>query len=373
MSGISRHAALLPPVTVPWVELGEGATPTVPLPRLGAAIGLPRLRAKCEQVNPTGSYKDRIAALSLTLARERGQRGWIATSSGNAGSSLGAYGARAGLPGLLFATPTITREKLVPIQAVGTTVVRVRDIGTGGSAASAEHVFATVRRLAHEHDLFLGVTANALNPDGMRGADTIGYELAEADPPEAVYVPTGGGGLSVCVARGLAAAGAATRVVVAQPEGCAPIAQVLEGELASPRVERCTTAISGLQLPFPPDGDAAVAGARASDGWGTAVGDGEILDAQRLLARLEGLFVEPAAATGVACAAADAARGRLARDADVVVLLTGAGAKDLMSAAAWAGGVGDCGPEEVAEVAARWLESGAAASGGAADGEAPAR
>ncbi|MDW5598674.1 pyridoxal-phosphate dependent enzyme [Conexibacter stalactiti] len=373
MSGLSRYADRLPPIAGDWVGLGEGATPTVALPRLGVAIGLPRLRAKCEQVNPTGSYKDRIAALSLTLARERGQRGWIATSSGNAGTSLGAYGARAGLPGLLLATPTITREKLVPIQAVGTTVVRVADIGTGGSAAAAEAVFATVRRLAAQHDLFLGVTANALNPDGMRGADTIGYELAEEDAPQVVYVPTGGGGLSVCIARGLAQADAPTRVVVAQPEGCAPIARALAGELEQPRVERCTTAISGLQLPSPPDGDAAVAGVRASGGWGTAVGDEAILDAQRLLARLEGLFVEPAAATGVAAAAADAAAGRLARDADVVVVLTGSGAKDLASAAGWAGAVADCEPGEVGEVAARWLADELDVPAPPATGEAPAR
>ncbi|MDO8187085.1 pyridoxal-phosphate dependent enzyme [Conexibacter sp. JD483] len=363
MTGIARHAALLPPVAGEWVTLGEGATPTVALPRLGAAIGLPRLRAKCEHVNPTGSYKDRIAALSLTLACERGQRGWIATSSGNAGTSLGAYGARAGLPGLLFATPTITREKLVPIEAVGTTVVRVADIGTGGSAAAAERVFATVRALAAEHDLFLGVTANALNPDGMRGADTIGHELAEADPPDVVYVPTGGGGLSVCVARGLADAGAAgTRVVVAQPDGCAPIALALDGRLDQPRVERCTTAISGLQLPAPPDGGASVARVRASGGWGSAVADAAILEAQRQLARLEGVFVEPAAATGVAAAAADRAAGRLAADADVVVILTGSGAKDLASAAVWAGGAGDCQPEEVERVAAGWLAGLAGAS-----------
>lgn len=341
----------------PSVDLGEGDTPLVALPRLGQRIGLPRLRAKLETVNPTGSYKDRIAASSMALALQRGHRGWIATSSGNAGAALASYGARAGLPGLLLVMPSIPREKLLPAQAVGTRVVRVDGVGTGGGADEMARMFAAVSAAAERYDLFLAVTANALNPRGMLGADAIGTELAR-DPvvPDVVYVPTGGGGLSVCVARGLAATGASTAVVVAQPSGCAPIVGVLRGELDEPRIETCDSAITGLQLPLPPDGDQAIAAVRASGGWGTACPDDAILAAQRDLATLEGVFVEPAAAAGVAAAAHDRASGRIDADAEAVVVLTGAGFKDLATVERWIEPPAACRPVDLPDHIDGWAD-----------------
>lgn len=343
--------------TTPTVSLGEGDTPLVPLPRLGARIGLPRLRAKLETINPTGSYKDRIAASSIALALQRGHRGWIATSSGNAGAALASYGARAGLPGLLLVMPSIPREKLLPAQAVGTRVVRVDGVGTGGGPDEMARMFAAVSAAAEQHDLFLAVTANALNPQGMLGADAIGAELArEPVVPDVVYVPTGGGGLSVCVARGLAAEGAKTAVVVAQPSGCAPIVGVLDGALDEPRIDRCDSAITGLQLPLPPDGDASVAAVRASGGWGTARPDDAILAAQRDLATLEGVFVEPAAAAGIAAAAHDRATGRIDADAEAVAVLTGAGFKDLATVERWIEPPEACRPVELPERIDDWAD-----------------
>lgn len=337
------------------VSMGEGDTPLVALPRLGVRIGLPRLRAKLETINPTGSYKDRIAASSMALALERGNRGWIATSSGNAGAALASYGARAGLPGLLLVMPSIPREKLLPAQAVGTRVVRVDGVGTGGGADAMARMFAAVAAAAEQHDLFLAVTANALNPQGMLGADAIGAELArDSVVPDVVYVPTGGGGLSVCVARGLAAEGASTAVVVAQPSGCAPIVGVLDGRLDEPRIATCESEITGLQLPLPPDGDQAIAAVRASGGWGTARPDDAILAAQRDLAALEGVFVEPAAAAGIAAAAHDRASGRIDADAEAVVVLTGAGFKDLATVERWIDPPEACDPAGLPECIDRW-------------------
>lgn len=344
-------------VAVPRLRLGEGDTPVIALPRLGESIGVPRLRAKLETINPTGSYKDRIASTSMALAVSRGARGWIATSSGNAGAALAAYGARAGLPGLLLVTPTIPREKLLPAQAVGARVIRVDGVGTGGDANAAARMFEVAAEAAAAHNLFLAVTANAFNPDGMVGADEIGVELArEYVVPDVVYVPTGGGGLSVCVARGLVTGGAsATAVVVAQPSGCAPIVAVLDGTLSEPRIETCGSAISGLQLPLPPDGDLAIAAVRASGGWGTATSDAEILDAQRRLAVLEGVFVEPAAAAGIAAAAEDRRRGRIDADAEAVVVLTGAGFKDLATVERGQAPPEDAYPADLPEYIDRWV------------------
>lgn len=356
-NGIARFADRLPDTgTESFVTLGEGSTPLVRLDNIGRRIGLQELYGKLEGFNPTGSYKDRIAAMSITLALAYGKRGWIATSSGNASTSLGAYGARAGLPGILFVVPTIPREKLIPTQAFGPTVVVIEGVGTGGNPQDASALFGAVEAAAEEHDLFLGVTAHAYNPEGMRGADTIAYELLEdGEAPDYCYVPTGGGGLSAAIGRGLIHGGAKTALVVAQPSGCAPIARALRGEIAEPLVEECTTEVSGLQLPLPPDGELAVETARKTGGWGTRVPDEEIFDAQLDLAEKEGIFVEPACATALAAASADRSEGLLSEDDKVVLVLTATGLKDLASAERRLHAPPQHGAMEAPDVIADWV------------------
>lgn len=331
LRGLARFADRLD-LPRPLVTLGEGDTPLVPMERLGADIGLPRLMAKLEFVSPSGSYKDRIAAVSMTHARAAGQRGWVATSSGNAGMALATYGARAGIGGTLFTVASIPREKLLPLLAMGVVVHRVAGVGNGGNKHVETLMFAGVKAAAVRHNLFLGITAHAFNPEGMRGVDTLAYELYEAAPDmRAVYVPTGGGGLATAVARGLRDCGSDTAVVICQPKGCAPIVRYLDGEIASPLIDSCDTTVSGLQLPAPPDGDISAQAVRASSGWGAAPDDDEIAAARRALATREGIFVEPAAATALAAAIIDRRRGLIGANDRIVLVLTGAGTKDLQS------------------------------------------
>jgi len=327
--GIFRYAPSLPPCAFP-ITLGEGSTPLVPLDRLAERLGVRALYGKLESCNPTGSFKDRVAAMSMSLALGRGSRGWIATSSGNGGVALATYGRRAGLPGLLCVVPSIPREKLLPILGLGISVVLVEGIGTSARGTSERGLFQAVSKAAEQWDLFLGVTAHRFNHDGMRGADTIAYELVDAGVDhDIVYVPTGGGGLVSSICRGLSERGTPTRVIAAQPSGCAPIARFLAGEIEHPRIEVCTSIVSGLQLPDPPDGDLAATHVRATGGWGTWASDADIFAARRLLAELEGVFVEPAAATTLAGTIADLKDGRIGANSSVTLVLTGTGSKDL--------------------------------------------
>ncbi|WP_183176441.1 pyridoxal-phosphate dependent enzyme [Amycolatopsis bartoniae] len=332
--GLERFANRLPSVSE-FVTLGEGNTPVVPLPRLARGIGLGDLSAKLETANPTGSYKDRAAAMSISLALSRGCPGWIATSSGNAGAAFAAYAARAGLPGMLCVVAGAPPEKLAALLPYGTSVMAVEGIGTRGSRKALDRLLRQVSEFANERGLFLGVTANALNPDGMRGVDTIGYELAEQLPDAThVYLPVGGGGLLVSVARGLSEYAMEPVIVASQPAGCAPVARYLSGEIAVPRVDRCSTVVSGLQLPSPPDGCEAAKAVEESGGWGTTVTDEEVVAAQELLVVTEGLFVEPASATVVAALIRDVRNRRVNERDHPVLLLTGAGWKDLSRFAA---------------------------------------
>lgn len=233
------------------LSLGEGATPVLPLDALARQLGLAEVWAKAEWINPTGSYKDRIALETVRHALHRGDRGWVGTSSGNGGASLSAYGARAGLPGYLCVAADAPSEKLLSIVPYGATLLPMTSLGLGEMDA--------IGRLAAEHGLKLAVTAYRYNPEGMAGAEAIGAELREQGSFTHVYVPAGGGGLLVAVACGLARRdGTGPHVVCAQPSGCAPIARFLGGEIDEPVVERCTTTVSGLQLPAPPDGYLAV-------------------------------------------------------------------------------------------------------------------
>lgn len=333
-TGLSRFAADLPAVER-FVSLGEGDTPVVELPRLAEHIGLRRLSAKLESQNPTGSYKDRVAAMSLSLALQRGLPGWIATSSGNAGLAMAAYGTRAGVPGFLCLVASAPAEKRLALLPYAVDVVSVEGIGRESTGRLETALLDQVRRAAEQRNLFLGVTAHTFNPSGMRGVDTIGYELAEQLPDVThVYVPTGGGGLLTAIARGLHYRGMAAKVVACQPRGCAPVVAYLDGAAPSPEIPRCGSDISALQLPRPPDGALAAEAVHTSDGWGTAATDAAILDAQRLLASTEGIFVEPASATTLAAMLEDVARRRLHATDHPVLVLTGAGWKDLARFAA---------------------------------------
>jgi threonine synthase len=308
------------------LSLGEGNTPVLSLRRLAAELGLPEVAAKAEWINPTGSYKDRIARATMQDAFTRGYRGWLGTSSGNGGASMAAYGSRAGLPGVLCVAADAPEEKLLSIVPYDVTLLPMISLGPSE--------MDELRAVARDHHYKLSITAYHYNPEGMAGAEAIGQEIVRQGDFTHVYVPAGGGGLLVAVARGmLASASTSPQLVCVQPEGCDPIVRCLDEVIPHPHIGSCTTTISGLQLPSPPDGEAAVSAVRSTMGWGRAVSDDAAWQAQDLLARTEGVFVEPASATTVAAIIADTRSGRLGPNDRPLAVLTGSGLKDLRRAA----------------------------------------
>ncbi|MFZ9533490.1 MAG: pyridoxal-phosphate dependent enzyme [Ilumatobacteraceae bacterium] len=305
---------------MPMVSLGEGNTPILSLTYVAQSLGLDEIYGKAEWMNPTGSYKDRIAAATINDAIRRSRRGWIGTSSGNGGASMSAYGAKAGLPGYLCIAADAPDEKIRSIIPYGATLLPMSQLGITEMDA--------ISQLADEFELKLSVTAYRYNPEGMSGAESIGAELRDQGQFSHVYVPTGGGGLLVAIARGMGRT-STTRIICAQPQGCDPIVRFLNHEIEAPKIETCTSKVSGLQLPTPPDGDLAAAVVAESKGWGCSVSDEEAWSMQDLLATREGIFVEPASALAVAALANDVRCGRLPATARPVVILTGSGLKDL--------------------------------------------
>jgi threonine synthase len=180
------------------------------------------------------------------------------------------------------------------------------------------------------------VTARRFSPHAMEGVKTIAYEICEqlGGAPDAVYVPVGGGGLLSATWKGFVEWRDAgyidhvPRMIAVQASGCDAVTRAWQANRAVEPIQGCASAISGIQLTAPPDGDMVLRALRESGGWALSIPDEQTYQAQADLAGREGIFVEPAAAITLAGLRADLAAGRLNSGARVVCLLTGVGFKD---------------------------------------------
>ncbi len=319
------------------VTMGEGNTPLVRSTTIGRVLGLENLWFKYEGGNPTGSYKDRFAAAAVAHLRAMGKSACLGTSSGNTGAALAAYCARGGLSCHLAIVEGAPESKLRQMRAYGAHLHRIQDFGK--SPAVNEAVMTGLRELAQELDAGFEVSAFVHSPLGMAGVKTLGYEIADAlaGDPFVVFSPTGGGGLTLAVARAVAESGGTGRVNCVQPAGNDTIATALwTGSNRAVAVESTTT-ISGLQVGSVLDGHDVIAACRQQGGTGYTVADDVVLDWQARLAREEGIFCEPACAVSMAGVAAALEAGELDPSENIVCLITGVGFKDEQSLAKMAG------------------------------------
>ncbi|MBM4003741.1 MAG: pyridoxal-phosphate dependent enzyme [Planctomycetes bacterium] len=317
------------------ISLGEGHTPLVRSRWIGPRHGLNDLWFKLESANPSGSYKDRFAAAAISRMAADGRSHCLATSSGNTGAALAAYCAAAGMDCTIAIVETAPAEKLRQMMLHGARLIVVR--GFGVDAATTDRVFRLLCAWAERPPFALQISAFRYSPSGMSGVMTLGFELADAVPRH-VFVPAGGGGLALAVARGFeilrrhADYRVPTSVHVVQPIGNDTISTPLTTGQPQARSVTCSTQISGLQVANVIDGDATISACRASGGIGVAVSDEQAWQVQADLARHEGIFCEPAAAVSVAGAIDAARQGLVTNDQRAVCILTGTGFKDLAAA-----------------------------------------
>ena len=343
-----RWANWLPDVPAEHrISLGEGATPLVRSRRIGLSAGLANLFFKLELTNPSGSYKDRFAAVGVSRLLADGKRRCVATSSGNAGAALAAYCAAADIECIVAAIETTLPHKAAQMLAHGAKVFRVR--GFGIDPVISQQVLDTLGRIGSRGQTQLLISAYAISPIAMAGVQTISYELAEQAQDlglalRHIFSPAGGGGFTLAIARGFeVAAGAgqlsqAPRVHCVQPAGNDTIASPLSQGQATAQAVQCTTQISGLQVPVVIDGNEVIAACRATGGTGYLVDDESVWAAQQRMAREEGIFCEPAAAVALAGALAAASQGQLAPDDPIVCMVTGSGFKDQAAVGRMTGG-----------------------------------
>jgi threonine synthase len=324
-----RYHELLP-VSGPEhvVTLGEGMTPLLAVPRLGAALGVERLLVKDEGLLPTGSFKARGAAVGVSRAVELGAREMSMPTNGNAGAAWAAYAARAGVRlhvAMPVDAPSITRTE-VAVTGADLTLVDGH-IGQAGAWLAGQ--------LRHRRGEVFD-TSTLKEPYRIEGKKTMGLEIAEQlgwRMPDFVVYPTGGGVGLIGIHKALTEArelgwvsGPLPRLVAVQSAGCAPIVAAFEaGATESQPWPSPRTVAFGITVPKALGDFLVLEALRDTGGTAIAVTDADLLADLALVGRTEGLFLSPEGAATVTAVRLLRERGWLSADDEVVVLNTGSG------------------------------------------------
>jgi threonine synthase len=328
--GIWRYRRLLP-ILDPEHELSldEGNTPVVPLPQLANELGADEVWLKDESRNPTWSFKDRNAAVTIAKALDFGARAIVASSSGNHGVAVAAYAARASLPCLVLSYPGLPESVRAAIQAFGAEL----------AITTREGRWTILAEGVRDRGWFPATNFTSIPTNGAYGHEgykSIAYELHEqlgGTIPDVVAVPTSYGEALFGIWKGfneLKRLGYSSRtpmMLACEPDGGPLAAAVTNGDgraIASvPARHTVARGIGGTTNSF-----IAVAALNASDGVVGQATDDEILRAQADLAA-QGVLVEPASAAALAGLRSAVRRGELPPVRCVVLLSTSAGLKNL--------------------------------------------
>jgi threonine synthase len=323
------------------ISLGEGNTPLIRLNNIPSTLGKDvDIYVKFEGLNPTGSFKDRGMTMAVTRAVEEGSRAIICASTGNTSAAAAAYAARAGITAfVLIPDGKIALGKLAQAMMHGAVVVQIRgnfDAGMQIVKDVAENAPVTI--------------VNSINPYRLQGQKTAAFEIVEelGRAPDYHCLPVGnagnitahwigyceyssGSGEHVtdacafckghCRYAGGAIVGNRPKMVGYQASGSAPF---MRGHM----VDDPETVATAIRIGHPQSWDQAWTVQKEAGGWFDECSDEEILAAQMLLARREGVFCEPASATSLAGAMRDVRNGKIPEGSSIVCTLTGHGLKD---------------------------------------------
>jgi len=335
-NGVWRYFELLPlEKSSNIVTLGEGGTPLLKCERLGRQLGLQELFVKDETRNPTASFKDRAMTVGVSKAVEFNAETVVTASTGNAAASLSALSARAGLKCYAFVHENAPLGKLAQLACTGAQVIRVRNVET-----AEDPVVKMLKLAVDRYGWYPCPSFGPFNPYQFEGAKTIAYEIVEQlewSSPDWAVIPIGGGGLlganwkGFVEAETLGVLNGKPKIAGIQPDGCAPVVRAFKEGVDPLRIEPWAnpkTVAGGLKDPIPWDGDAALKSMRDSGGVAEVVTDEEILEAQELLAKTEGIFAEPSGVASIAGLMRLAKAGVIDPDERVIVEVTGSGLKD---------------------------------------------
>lgn len=309
------------PIGENWqpVTLREGGTPLLPAARLSELTGC-TVHLKVEGLNPTGSFKDRGMTMAVTDALARGQRAVLCASTGNTSASAAAYAAKAGITcAVLIPQGKIAMGKLAQAVIHGARIIQVD--------GNFDDCLELARKTTADYSTIALV--NSVNPVRIEGQKTAAFEIVDAlgTAPDIHALPVGNAGNITAYWRGYneyhrdGLSDRLPKMLGAQAAGAAPL--VNGAPVANPE-----TIATAIRIGSPASWSGAVAAQQESGGKFLAVTDEEILNAYRLVASSEGVFVEPASAASIAGLLKSVADGWVAKGSTVVCTVTGNGLKD---------------------------------------------
>jgi threonine synthase len=327
--GVWRYGELLPiEAGANIISLGEGGTGLHECRHLASILGLERLHVKNEGENPTGSFKDRGMTVGVTKALQLSASSVMCASTGNTSASLAAYSARAGLRCyVMIPAGKISAGKLAQAIVHGAQIIEV----DGNFDDAMRLVVDAARRNGSPYLL------NSVNPFRVEGQKTVVFEVSDQlrRLPQVIVLPVGNAGNITAVWKGLlelrtlGLANRLPRLIGIQAERASPIAHAFK--LGLDHIEPAAkpeTVATAIRIGSPVNWKRALAAAKDSGGLIETVSDGEILQAQKMLASKEGIFVEPASASTIAGVGKLLGAGFIDPDEEVVCITTGNGLKD---------------------------------------------
>ena len=312
------------------VSLGEGFTPLLEAKTLAREVGLKRVWIKDEAQNPTGSFKDRGLCLAITMAKELGVKKVAIPSAGNAGGSLSAYAARAGIEAHVFMPRDTPIANQIEAQQYGAKLTLV-----DGLINDCGRLIAEKKSAEGWFDL-----STLKEPYRVEGKKTMGYEIAEQlnwNLPDVIIYPTGGGTGLIGMWKAFQEmeelgwiGSKRPRMVSVQASGCAPIVRAFDaGQESAEPWENAQTIASGLRVPTAVADFLMLRALRESSGIALSVSDDAMLAEIPRVGRAEGIFFCPEAAACVAALRRLAENRWIKPGEEVVIFNTASGLKYL--------------------------------------------
>ena len=319
-----RYRPVLPQVQH-VTSLGEGGTPLHKAERLAKSMGLRELYLKDETRNPTNSYRDRAAALLTSNAIDLQHDTLICATNGNLGASLAAYSAKAGLICHVIVPKIVDVGKLAQMLAYDAVIEEFGEI-LDDSIRKAE-------ALAEETGWYQATAE--LNPLAIEAQKTIAYEVYEQfGVPQWFLVSMGSGGTIYSVWKGfkelkrLGITDSLPKMIGVQPEGCASIVKTLtERRSKLEKILNPSTRALAILVAEPLQGELAIKAIKESKGLALTVSDSEIFASELQIAKLEGMFAEPASSATISALKKLVEKGKISSNDSVVCLITGSGLK----------------------------------------------
>lgn len=326
-----RYRSLIPEMGDDPVSMGEGLTPLVPS-RLLPGI---EFMWKDETRNPTGSHKDRALSLAATDARTKGAHTMVVVSAGSTGLSNAAYAARAGLRSVAVMSAGVPRERIYPLQALGSRLIAVD--------AGIDELIAAVNNLAGRDGVYVASTTRLANRVQAEAARTIAFELVDdlEDAPDMMVIPVGGGGTLAAIHRGFVQMleagriGRLPKLIAVVPSRFDTLKRALEAGIESaqefqalPAPAGGPTVLNKIAHDHPPDGVEALRALRDSGGAVLGFDDAEAIAAVEEIGAADGLYFEPSSAILLPALRALGEQGAILPGQTVVALGCGSGFRE---------------------------------------------